>query len=241
MDRWPGDFPALWPGRAFELIGKAPSRGPLQLELVQALAVAAPPGRALCRRRWRGACPASGAIRPWVCSPAPRSWPGGSRTRSPPEKRRDLVVGIAVVRQHRGQARTAGIAAMSATSSLRSLARVTRAPTISWSPRRASCCLLLRISRLSGSLRLLCSSARGVSSGGFGCLPLARPVRARAPPSPPARPRAPWPEPRGADAPHPADRTRPPCVRSPWAAPGGRPHPRRRPPRHAPSDPRCPA
>ena len=43
------------------------------------------------------------------------------------------------------------------------------------------------------------------------------------------------------DAPHPADRTRPPCVRSPWAAPGGRPHPRRRPPRHAPSDPRCPA
>ena len=31
--------------------------------------------------------------------------------------------------------------------------------------------------RLGGFHELLCSSARGVSSGGFGCLPLARPVR----------------------------------------------------------------
>ena len=33
---------------------------------------------------------------------------------------------------------------------------------------------LLRISRLSGSLRLLCTSGRGLSSGGIGRLPLAR-------------------------------------------------------------------
>ena len=58
------------------------------------------------------------------------------------------------------------------------------------------------------SLRLLCSSGRGLSSGGVGRLPLARPWRcsraatlARSPPAPPRR--APWPGPPDDPAPPP--------------------------------------
>ena len=106
-------------------------------------------------------------------------------------KRRDLVaVGIAVVRQHRRGPAENGRDRRDVRHQLIAVAGAVgdpgahdqlRAPGIHHGLSVIGLAVLVLLalarSRLSGSLRLLCSSARGVSSGGFGCLPLARPVR----------------------------------------------------------------
>ena len=129
-------------GRA-EVVAQPTARRPGRHQASMSLSASA---KQTSRRRWHSRCP-----------PAP--------SRQPAENGRDRN-------------------AMSATSSLRSLAQlVTRAPTdqlrapgihharlsvIRPGGTRAACQAHQPAVR---SLRLLCSSARGVSSGGFGCLP----------------------------------------------------------------------